>query len=46
VAFYSKDRHFDVSKMRNVLGYEPRHGNREGIIETADWYVQQGWLKP
>lgn len=46
VAFYSKDRDFDVSKMRNVLGYAPRHGNREGIIETADWYVEQGWLRP
>lgn len=46
VAFYSKDRHFDVAKMRNVLGYAPKHGNREGIIETADWYLQQGWLKP
>ncbi len=45
VAFYSKDRHFDVSKMRNVLGYEPGHTNKEGIIETADWYVDQGWLK-
>ena len=45
VAFYSKDRNFDVSKMRNVLGYAPRHSNRDGIIETADWYVQQGWLK-
>jgi len=45
VAFYSKDRNFDVSKMRNVLGYTPRHSNRDGIIETADWYVQQGWLK-
>lgn len=46
VAFYSKDRHFDVSKMRTVLGYTPRHANRDGIIETADWYVRQGWLKP
>jgi len=46
VAFYSKDRHFDVSKMRNVLGYKPQHTNKDGIIETADWYVQQGWLKP
>lgn len=46
VAFYSKDRLFDVSKMRTVLGYEPRHPNREGIIETADWYVSQGWLNP
>lgn len=46
VAFYSKDRHFDVSKMRNVLGYSPRHTNRDGIIETADSYAQKGWLKP
>jgi nucleoside-diphosphate-sugar epimerase len=46
VAFYSKDRHFDVSKMRNILEYEPQHSNKEGIIETADWYVEQGWLRP
>lgn len=45
VAFYSKNRHFDVSKMQNVLGYVPKHGNREGIIETADWYVKQGWMR-
>lgn len=45
VAFYSKNRHFDVSKMKNVLGYTPRHGNKDGIIETADYYVLQGWLK-
>lgn len=44
VAFYSKDRNFDVSKMKNVLGYHPLHSNRDGIIETADWYVAQGWL--
>ena len=45
VAFYSKDRHFDISKMKNVLGYSPRHSNKDGIIETADWYVEQGWLQ-
>jgi len=45
VAFYSKDRHFDVSKMRNVLGYKPHYSNRDGLIETADWYVAQGWMK-
>jgi dihydroflavonol-4-reductase len=44
VAFYSKDRHFDVSKMQNVLGYTPKYSNRDGIVETADWYVAQGWL--
>jgi nucleoside-diphosphate-sugar epimerase len=46
VAFYTKDRHFDVSKMRDVLGYIPRHSNNDGIIETTDWYVAQGWMKP
>ncbi len=45
VAFYSKDREFDVSKMRRVLGYQPVHTNTQGIRETADWYVQQGWMK-
>lgn len=45
VAFYSKDRHFDISKMKNVLGYSPRHSNNDGIIETAEWYVEQGWLQ-
>ena len=45
VAFYSKDRNFDISKMKNVLGYSPRHSNKEGIVETADWYVEKGWLK-
>lgn len=45
-AFYAKDRSFDVGKMKSVLGYHPRHTNKEGIIETARWYVQQGWLKP
>ena len=46
VAFYSKDRDFDVSKMRNVLGYQPRFSNRDGLLQTADWYVAQGWMKP
>ena len=45
-AFYSKDRSFDVSKMKNVLGYLPRHKNKEGIIDTTRWYADQGWLRP
>ena len=44
VAFYSKDRSFDVSKMKNLLGYTPKYSNKAGIIETADWYLQNGWL--
>jgi nucleoside-diphosphate-sugar epimerase len=45
VAFFSKDRSFDVSKMQNVLGYKPCYSNRDGIVETADGYVAKGWLK-
>lgn len=44
VAFYSKDRSFDTKKMRDVLGYEPRYSNREGILESARWYENNGWL--
>ena len=46
VAFYTKDRAFDVRKMREVLGYACRHSNESGLAETARWYVEHGWLKP
>jgi len=45
VAFYTKDRFFDTTKLRTVLGYHPVYSNEEGIIQTARWYVEQGWLK-
>jgi nucleoside-diphosphate-sugar epimerase len=45
VAFYTKDRMFNTEKMRNTLGYETRHTNQDGIAETAQWYLRQGWLK-
>lgn len=44
VAFFSKDRHFDVSKMIGVLGYTPMQIDKDGIIETAEWYRKHGWL--
>jgi nucleoside-diphosphate-sugar epimerase len=44
VAFYSKDREFDVGKMKRVLGYTPRYGNKEGLLQTAQWYLDQGWM--
>jgi dihydroflavonol-4-reductase len=46
VAFYTKDRAFDVTKMREVLGYTCHHSNEEGLAETACWYVENGWLRP
>lgn len=44
VAFYTKDRKFNISKLNNVLGYTLQHSNEAGLEETARWYVEQGWL--
>jgi UDP-N-acetylglucosamine 4-epimerase len=30
----------DVSKARTLLGYEPSHRIKEGLVEAMDWYVQ------
>ncbi len=46
VAFYTKDRAFDVKKMQEVLGFTCRHSNESGLAETARWYAEHGWLKP
>ncbi len=44
VAFYSKDRNFSTEKMENLLGYKPVYDNKTGIIESARWYRDNGWL--
>ena len=45
VAFYTKDRAFDTTKLRDRLGFTPRLSNEEGLTQTARWYVDQGWIK-
>lgn len=44
VAFYTKDRKFNNSKVRHVLDYNPIYDNETGITELALWYKQHGWL--
>ncbi len=44
VAFYTKDRKFNISKLKNVLGYQPKYSNESGLAETAKWYVENEWL--
>lgn len=44
VAFFTKDRAFDTSKLRQHTGYEYLHTNESGLADTADWYVKEGWL--
>ncbi|MEL6492137.1 MAG: NAD-dependent epimerase/dehydratase family protein [Cyanobacteria bacterium J06634_6] len=44
LAFYTKDRSFDTSKSRSLLGFTPRHSDTEGLAEVAQWYVEKDWI--
>ncbi len=45
VAFFTKDRSFDTTKLTSLLGYNFVHSEEDGISETAMWYKNAGWLK-
>ena len=35
----------DASKLKNALGWEPKHSFEQGIATTVDWYLQhQDWV--
>lgn len=36
----------DTSKARGDFGFETRISLPEGVKRCADWYIDQGWLKP
>jgi nucleoside-diphosphate-sugar epimerase len=42
--FFTKDRAFDISKARKILGYQPKVDLKTGIRITAEWYRAQGLL--
>ena len=44
VAFYTKDRSFDTSKLQNTLGYQVKWTDELGLAETARWYRDNGLL--
>ncbi len=44
VDFFTKNRAFDISKARDLLGYEPEVSLREGLRRTAQWYLDEGLL--
>lgn len=44
VEFFALDRAFDISRAREVLGYEPRVDLETGLRRTARWYREQGLL--
>jgi dihydroflavonol-4-reductase len=44
VAFFTKDRCFDTSKMQRLTGFECKYSNSTGLLATAEWYRHHGWL--
>ncbi|NJO77655.1 MAG: NAD(P)-dependent oxidoreductase [Cyanobacteria bacterium RM1_2_2] len=44
LAFYTKDRSFNTAKMRNLVGFSPKHSDQEGLQELAQWYLDHNWL--
>ena len=42
--FFIKDRAFDISKAKRLLGYQPKVSLDDGLRRTAQWYAEQGWL--
>lgn len=43
--FFLMNRAFDISKAKQVLGYQPRTDLQRGLEETARWYRQNGYLQ-
>jgi len=44
VLFFTKDRAFDVSKAKNILGYRPKVDLKTGIKKTVKWYKENNYL--
>ena len=44
VDWFKQHRSFDISKAREVLGYEPRVDLPTGLKQTGEWYRQYGYL--
>ncbi|MFA3921024.1 NAD-dependent epimerase/dehydratase family protein [Ruegeria hyattellae] len=42
--FFTKDRAFDISKARELLGYNPTVELPDGLGRTAQWYQDEGML--
>ena len=44
VTFYTKDRAFDTSRLRDRLGFVPARTTEAGLVATTRWYADRGWL--
>lgn len=44
LTFFKHNRAFDITKAKEVLGYQPQIALEEGFKNTVDWYREQGVL--
>jgi len=44
VEFFMKDRAFDISRARKLLGYNPKVSLKDGLARTAEAYKNEGLL--
>ena len=45
VDFFTKSRAFSIEKAKRLLGYRPEVKLQDGIRETFDWYVANGYIE-
>lgn len=44
LAFFTKDRSFNTEKMRNLVEFVTTYSDEKGLQDTAQWYLEQGWV--
>ena len=44
IDFFIKDRAFDITKAKTVLGYNPTTSLEEGLTKTANWYKEKNLI--
>lgn len=44
VAFFTKDRAFDTSKLREHTNFQYTYTNETGLTHLTEWYTKEGWL--
>ncbi|MEN6519712.1 MAG: NAD(P)-dependent oxidoreductase [Armatimonadota bacterium] len=44
VNFFTRDHASDTSKAEQTLGFEPQVSLSDGIQQTVEWYIDQGYL--
>ncbi|MEI6166711.1 MAG: NAD-dependent epimerase/dehydratase family protein [bacterium] len=44
VAFFTKDRSFDTTKLRTLLDFHYSRTTEQGLRETARWYRDHNWI--